>query len=193
MKNNGKSSNGHEHSGEEHPYIKVPLSTVYRLSKEAKVKRLNLGKDWKSSGEGEGYLDLTPAACEPHAASVSFAEKRRFPRIPCVIPSHFKIDIPKLKVYETMGTVRNLSRGGVLIQIREPQPEDQLIEVNDIILVHFDLDFLKMKISENEFEGRIVRVELKIKTELGVKFDGLDGETSQALADLVWRFDGGTF
>lgn len=166
-------------------YLKLPLSTVYKLSQEGVIRGTKLGKHWRYLRDDvERYLTGNRTAGNaPLVASA--VEKRRFPRINCSLPSRFEIDIPQIKHCEGTGIVRNLSRGGALIEINEVRLEGQFIKVDDPILIQFDSGLFKIKIGDTELQGRVVRLHENSKTKVGVEFKHLDTEMSQAIAALV--------
>lgn len=180
-------------------YLKLPLSTIYKLSQEATLRGTKLGKHWRylrndierylTANRGNGgvspgarLLGVNPAL--PEAPPI-VVEKRRFPRIDCSLPSRFEIDIPQIKHCEGTGIVRNLSRGGALIEINEVRLEGQFIRVDDPILIQLDSGLFKIKIGEMEVQGRVVRLHENSKTKVGVEFKHLDTEMNQAIAAFV--------
>lgn len=141
--------------------LRVPLSTLYRLTKKGQIKGFKVGKQWRYKKEdifvyfnaGVRFNDMA-------------VERRQYQRIKCRIPCNF-------------GIIRNISAGGVLVEA--PQEPVNLIHNEDPVQLQFTIHLN----DENMFvrsEARVVRI---ANNTLGIKFRDLSEEVRERVLDYV--------
>lgn len=154
--------------------LRVPLSTLYRLTKQGRIKGIKIGRQWRYKREdimryfnaGIGFDNIT-------------VEKRRYPRVNCRIKCGFKIFIPGEKDIQSQGIIRNISAGGVLVETGQKLPAD--IDIEDPVELQFTLELN----DENMFvqsQARVVRID---RGNLGIKFKALNDEVKNRVLDYV--------
>lgn len=141
--------------------LQIPLRTIQHLSKEGKIRAIKIGKKWKYRKEDiENYLHHgTDFSIEPVRKQNYFIERRNFTRINTDFDCQYSINLPRFKVINNKGIIKNLSASGVLVIC-----QDDGIEIEDPI----NLNFMDIKA-----EGRVVR---KDRDGFGIKFRNINEE-----------------
>jgi excisionase family DNA binding protein len=124
--------------------LRVPLSTLYRLTKQGIIKGIKIGKQWRYKREdilryfnaGVTFSDFT-------------IEKRQYPRVGCRIAC---------RLGDSTGVIRNISAGGALVELEKaPDPFSVGIRIDDPVELRFDLG-LDDKAVAMQPQARIVRI-----------------------------------
>lgn len=152
--------------------LRVPLSTLYRLTKQGRIKGIKIGRQWRYKREDViRYFN----------AGIGFerTERRRYPRINCHIVCQLKICIVDTKDIESAGLIKNISAGGALVETPE--------EIIRHICIEDPMD-LKFTLELND-ENMLVRSEARIvrqeNNNFGIKFRELKEEIKDRILDYV--------
>lgn len=95
-------------------YLKIPLSTVYSLTKRGIIHGVKFGKHWRYlEREIQEYL-LRASRFSSGPYPTAPAERRTHPRINCSIRAHLVPILYYNGDTEQGGAIRNLSAGGAL-------------------------------------------------------------------------------
>jgi len=117
--------------------LRVPLSTLYRLTKQGVIKGVKIGKQWRYKREdilryfnaGVSFSDFT-------------VERRQCPRLPCHIAC---------RLAGSEGIIRNISSGGALVELEKAPDPFFAAELR------FDLGF-DDKAVPMQSQARVVRI-----------------------------------
>lgn len=157
-------------------YLKLPLSTVYKLSQEGKLQGTKFGKHWRYlKSDIESYLTGLNAMDSYGAAH----DRRRFPRKICDVGAVFEVNVPDIKKCKGQGVIRNISVGGALLEIGTIRIEGQFILRGDPVVL--TLETIEDPTLDEELRGTIVRFEQGEHTCIWIQF----GEASFGAADRV--------
>lgn len=157
-------------------YLLVPVNTIYRLTKNNKIKAIKIGRQWRYPKAD--VEELLESGIHTDLVSIKGLrdadEKRMFPRINCNIHCEYKIDIFNAKhFYSVTGNIRNISGGGVLLC----DNEDSLIQidVDDPIELFFTIPSEEGGLSISA-QGRVVRKNgtKAIVHAIGIEFRNID-------------------
>lgn len=98
--------------------LRVPLSTLYYLTKIGAIKSLRIGKHiryrradieyYLENGFGRPSLQDTDRAKKP-------MERREYPRINCALDCRFKVALPEKELNISDGVIKNISAGGLFM------------------------------------------------------------------------------
>lgn len=163
-------------------YFIIPLNTIYRLSKNGKIKGIRIGKQWRYSREDIERLisgGISPRTL-PARRNLDFTERRQYPRINCNLNCRYKVYIPSLKEFQFItGNIRNISGGGVLLY---DNPKNLInISIDDPIAFEFELtsghDLQKINTI-----GRVVRTS---ENGVGIKFRNIDKNYQNEIINYV--------
>lgn len=161
-------------------YLCIPLSTIYRLTKQYKIKAFKIGGSWRYPREDieKYWLNNTNFSKEPGRKLDNLTGRRACPRINCSIPCYIHVDIPKKKNIIGHSTILNISEGGVFIEDVERKEELLNIRPDDPINIKFELD-------ENinlEANGRVLRTQDK---GIAVKFRNIPDNINNKIAKYI--------
>ena len=174
-------------------YLKIPLSSLYALTKKGRVCGIKIGKHWRYRGQdilkywqGDSVTDVIAAIAHrtnPH-------KDRIFQRINCEIPAGTKILLERKREIELKGKIQNLSEGGLLFLYGDPNPPAAEtpwgIEVGDPIKVSFDLgEDVHDDSAFMELQGRIVHKTEGERHALGIKFKSINEDDQRRIHDYV--------
>ena len=154
--------------------LRVPLSTLYRLTKSGKIKGFKIGKQWRY--KKEDVMRYFNAGIEFSANAI---ERRQYQRINCHIVCQFKICIPDTKDIESRGFIKNISAGGALVEA--PEEIIRHIYIEDPMDMRFTLELNDENMLVRS-EARIVRQE---NNNFGIKFRELKQEIKDRILDYV--------
>lgn len=165
-------------------YLNIPLKSVYYLTEKGKINGIKIGKHWRYHLEEiENYYvyGTNKKSLFPLQKSTAILERRYCPRINCNLRCQYKIDIPFLKEFSSVGDIRDISGNGIFLYCK-PDAISQL-EIDDPINLDFYLTLEKGEMIKMAASGRIVR---KVSDGAGVKFRTID----KGLKDLILKFVG---
>jgi len=135
-------------------YLRLPLSTLYRLTKKRILKGIKVGKQWRYSRKDiEKYLSgLKNPIYYDCQTDFDSTERRAFPRLNCNILCSYRVLIPAIKDIHSNGSIRNISGNGILLSTSG----DILSKINigDPVELKFTLDLQNNNIKT---DARIVR------------------------------------
>lgn len=157
-------------------YLRIPLSTVYELSRQKKIRAVKIGKHWR-------YLESDILAYLG-VAQTKFAaesEKRIHARINTQSPAVIKLLLPSKVELIVPARVQNLSAGGVLLKAKS-----EGLKVGDPVEIQFEHP------SDGNVEivcsGRIVHERKTVadeSSEIGVKFRNLNRKDEETIRTYV--------
>src|SRR3989338_3752469 len=150
-------------------FLKIPLSTVYGLTKKGKLKGVKVGKHWRYlQADVEGHLLGSGVTVRSRPTSgPGFVERRRNPRVPCEIPAVVTVTLPRRQDTKE-GVIHNISKSGTLLVLGECE---NWIRIG--VPVHINFKLPTGPSAGLELEGRVVRGEVRGDIQLGVEFRNL--------------------
>lgn len=166
-------------AGEISRYLRIPLNTIYRLTKRGIVKGVKVGKQWRyNKRDFEKYL-----SGETDSRSIPaerYKERRSYPRMNCNFKCISRIDIQGRKdIQPVSGTITNISSGGVFIRDNNTGE----INIGDPIDINFDLVSDIDKTTHNMYvKGRVVR---KTYSGIGIKFRQIKEDYKELINKFV--------
>lgn len=185
--------------------LRIPLPTIYRLTQQAKIRAVKIGKHWRYRKEDiERYLQFGtdfsrepsrrvydtlenaqgPASLKTFLNSEQLSpadkawplnERRAYPRINTNFKCNYSIDLPPFKIIRCSGIIKNLSAGGVFCIIQDKRIDE--IEIDDPV----DLNFI-IENTEINAKGKVVR---KTKDGLGIKFKNINKEMQNRITEYT--------
>lgn len=165
----------------------IPLNTIYRLSKNGKIRGIKIGKQWRYLKDDiERYLSTgTDFSLAPLRKSMEFSEKRQYPRMNCSSRCSYRITISSIKEFQSdTGSIRNISGGGVFLY---DKPENlSHISIMDPVELEFEIQG-KTGTKKIVTEGRAVREGEcgTVINGLGIKFRNIDKVNQEEIINYV--------
>lgn len=153
-------------------FLKLPLSTVYKLTQEGRLRGVKLGKHWRYLASDVRLQIAAPAPTASGLLAAEAAERRRHPRIDVRMPAQFRVEVPQVKQCTGKGAIANVSRGGLMLVIDELSVQGQLVRLDDPIQVELQA----APFGTTTLAGRIVRFAEGPQTTLGVELAPLPDE-----------------
>lgn len=106
-------------------FLKIPLSTLYSLTKRGKIRGAKIGKHWRYMKEDimdyllgpsrrQGRSGFQRPAKEVVPEQPKITERRLYPRVSCRLPARMRILMNESEETAGRGNIQNLSRGGGL-------------------------------------------------------------------------------
>lgn len=158
--------------------LRIPLNTIYRLTKRGNIKGVKVGKQWrydKCDFEKclKGEIDSRNIHLE------KFRERRAYPRMNCNFECKSKVNLQRQELPLSDGYITNISGNGAFLLNTSNLNQ---ISVEDPINVNFDLVSDVDGTAHNVCaKGRIVR---KTYNGVGLKFRQIDDKYK----NLITRF-----
>ena len=141
----------------------IPLSTLYRLSQQGRIKVVRIGGRWYYPETAvDNYLSCqyTPFHSRLNQDP---PERREYPRMNCYIECFLSVPLPNREIIPN-GIIKNMSGGGLLINT-----DDSNILLEDPLDIRFEIySNVKTIIS---VKARVIR---KNKDMIGIKFRKID-------------------
>lgn len=162
--------------------LRIPLNTIYRLTKQGVIKGVKIGKQWRyNKYDFEKYLADGMDSRNIHLEK--YQERRAYPRMNCNFICKSKINIQEMKDFcLSDGHITNISAGGVFLSIDSSCCRD-LLSIGDPIDIDFDLvSDLDGSIHNMHAKGRIVR---KAHNGVGIKFRHIDERGKELIVQYV--------
>lgn len=163
--------------------LRLPLSTLYRLCKAKKIKAVKIGRQWRFKKEDILlYFDKdVDTSMARYKSDEKIGDRRQYPRINCHVNCGFKIIINHTKNIQSSGIIKNISAGGVLLEV----PEENLanIKIEDPIDLNFNMELNDENMLIRS-SGRIVRTNAN---NFGIKFRTLPYDTKSRIIDYVGK------
>lgn len=156
-------------------YLKLPLSTLYGLTKQGKIKGTKVGKHWR-------YLksDIEAVLIGASPGSVASAERRKTERVNCELRAEIRVTLDRKDQTTHDGVIHNLSAGGIFFMPREHKALLNYA-AGDPVLVSFELPA-----SSNgtiQIHGRVTRC--LSENSVGIKFKDVRDKELEALKHYV--------
>ncbi|OGW80564.1 MAG: hypothetical protein A3G33_09280 [Omnitrophica bacterium RIFCSPLOWO2_12_FULL_44_17] len=189
-------------------YLKIPLSTLYGLSKAGKIRAVKVGKHWRYLAEdiekylhGEPEKGTAPFLKETKGA-VPFSiipgthyliqkknklsnvspDARQFPRINCEIPASMTVLLQRKDEPSRQGIIFNISEGGALF-VNETQ--DAVFQAGDPVRLSFDMEEAIGAPQKIVVIGRIVHFQNGTDSKFGIRFRNLSLEERRMIREYV--------
>jgi excisionase family DNA binding protein len=167
-------------AGEVSECLRLPLSTLYRLTKNGILKGIKVGKQWRySRTDIEKYLASfkNPRHYYNWKADSDINERRAHPRLNCHIECRFSLNLPPNKNFTSDSLIKNISGNGLLLY----PLSDFLskIDIGDPVELEFKLNLENNNIRT---DGRIVR---KAVDGFGIKFRNMNKECQDSIIHFV--------
>lgn len=162
--------------------LRIPLNTIYRLTKQGVINGVKVGKQWRyNKHDLEKYLAGEVDSRNAHLER--FKERRAYPRINCNFKCKSEVNIEGIKdFWITDSYIANISAGGVFMHFCDKNNMN-LINLGDPIDVNFDLaSDLDGTVNNIHAKGRIVR---KAYEGVGIKFRHIDDRHKNVIVDYV--------
>jgi excisionase family DNA binding protein len=157
--------------------LKIPVSTLYELTRKGKIRGVKVGRRWRYlQGDVLAYFHGTTHA--PHANVVS-TERRQHSRIKCELTASLSGALSTTKSIVISGMVRNLSESGAYFSSLSCNG----LEDGDPIEIAFSVKVvmgLELKV-----QGRIVHTCLNKQKGIGIKFRNQSEHAKGALRYYV--------
>ena len=160
-------------------YLKIPASSLWRLTKLGKIRGVRVGKHWRYL-EGD-ILDLLHGRCNSSDHPGSISERRRSTRINCAILSEVRAILADQEPLSLSGTIRNLSAEGALVALENGGGRH--FEIGDPLEILFEVS--EISPPRMEFKARVVNLSVNPKMRLHIKFRLMTAEQRKALQDYV--------
>lgn len=133
-------------------FLKIPLSTLYGLTKAGKIKGVKVGKHWRYL-ESEVYDYVARPSVRLRPFVHLSVDQRHSPRINCELRATTEILLSRKTCPTVNGTILNLSKGGALFSIEE---NANSFQIGDPVRIAFGLSGpLQQSIKA---DGRIVHI-----------------------------------
>ena len=147
--------------------LKIPVSSLYELTKKGKIKGVKFGKHWR-------YLerDITDYF-SGHSRPALPPERRLHPRINCEVSVRLSAVLKREKNSDLTATLQNLSLKG--LHLADSACLD--LQIGDPVKVIFEIDS-----SALEIEGRVVHC---VGRGAGIKFRKITSGAEGVLRDYV--------
>ena len=149
-------------------YLRIPLSSLWSLTKKGKIRGVKVGKHWR-------YLDSD-------IQTFIRGERRQHARINCEIPAKLTVLLSQKSPFEKQGLIRNLSQGGVFFDYQNGE-KVTVPEVGDPVKIVFGMP--EMGSSLLELKGRIVHHTSGSQSMVGIKFRDLSSNDQRTIHDYV--------
>lgn len=165
-------------------YLKIPLSTLYGLSKRGVISARKVGKHWRyRAGDVRNYLEGSQKSAAPETVSGS-GERRQNERLNCEIPVLLQTVLKRRGQSIHRGTIYNLSAGGLLFVNEYGLMKDaERIQVGDPLKIAFSLP--EGPAYPVEAEGRVVHRRVNGSVYLGIKFKNLNAGDHELIEKFV--------
>ena len=161
-------------------YLRIPVSTIYDLTRKGKLRGGKFGKHWRFLKEDiVSYLHGDPGISR---VCVQSEEHRQYPRINTKIPSTVVAGLAE-KNASFSGTIHNLSVTGAYFVMKTAAGFPRTLEAGDPVEILFEVPgAVPHRI---EAEGRIVHQKKNGTLGNGIKFKHLSAEAMEVLQDYV--------
>lgn len=156
--------------------LRIPLSSLYYLTKIGAIKSLRIGKHIRyRRTDIEYYLEngFGRPSLQDVDRTPSQAERRGYPRINCALNCRFKVALPDKELLLSDGVIKNISAGGLFMHasgacgIRNDDPvEIEFVLVKEGITV----------------SGRVIRI---LDNRVAVKFRNIAEENKEKIIRYV--------
>lgn len=166
-------------------YLSLPISTVYDLTKNGRIKATRAGKKIRYKEDDiEYYLQYGIPASSRYPLYESgeslnnpTGKKRLYPRINCSLSCIINVHIPDEKRLSFTSRILNISIGGIFIENHTQDNLFNQIKNDDPIKLFFDLE------GNNNLgaNGRVLRISDK---GMAVKFRNLYQNTKELIEEL---------
>lgn len=165
-------------------YLRLPLSTVWNLTKTGKIRGFKVGKHWRYlESDILSFFNLP----HPRTHSVEFHEERRSSaRLHCSLPAEVRSMLLATGPIGETGRLDNLSEQGahfVFSQGRQTKIDAGLLEPGNP--VSLELSFPELNDRQMVLQGRIVHITSNGHPAIGIKFRLIHPEDQKGIKAYV--------
>lgn len=169
--------------------LRISLSTVHHLTRTGQIRAVKVGKQWRYVEEDvEHYLwggfDYRKQIQERRKS-----DRRVYPRISCFIQGVADISTPNTtsKKWEGNGTAVNISEGGMLFEIAESEPAENVKATlsDQVSICLYFPSSVSQKIDGIDLEGKIARFDNNSHLRFGIFFDELSLEANRIIQHYI--------
>ena len=174
-------------------YLKIPLSTLYGLTKRKKIRGAKIGKHWRFfRREVENYLKHSEDQPLVPPPDLKDSDRRETSRINCELPAHLNICLPRKNERSGEGCIHNLGEHGALLVIRRNGnhgnengngEEKTDLVINDPVEMVFIVPGASPHIMR--VEGRIIHRLHANRLAFGIKFKGLSRKDKKIIENYI--------
>ena len=172
-------------------YLRIPLSSLWNLTKKGKIRGVKVGKHWRYlESDIEVFLQANASCSGGENGALKISERRRHPRLNCDLPTELTILLLEKLRFKKAGMIRNLGEGGALFICKRG---DEVLDPERMWLCELatgDPVKIIFQIPENgseqlELKGRIVHQNLNSESVVGIKFRDIPENNLKAIRDYV--------
>jgi len=169
-------------------FLRIPLSSLWRLTKKGTIPGFKVGKHWRylESDISEFFISAKQQAGLPAPRR----ERRAGPRIDCEITVILGSLLTEKAFPPQTGTFANIGRNGALFVFKESGEyqtdatrRNSDIEINDPVKVVFKLP--NMDSRPVETEGQVIHYWVNGVMKIGIKFGNIKSMDKKAIEDYV--------
>ncbi|MCM8774869.1 MAG: helix-turn-helix domain-containing protein [Candidatus Omnitrophica bacterium] len=160
-------------------YLRIPLSTLYGLSKGGKIRGIKIGKHWRYLEEDIyayfhgarhiAHVEPSPQIRPGPEYPQPFQERRSHARLNCEIPARIRVLLAKRGEQEIDGTIHNLCANGAFFGNGS---DHRLFEVGDPVKIAFEIPE-SGSVRRIEADGRVIH-ERESGRFIGLKFRNMN-------------------
>lgn len=163
-------------------YLSLPLSTIYDLIREKKIKSTKIGGRIRCLAKDiENYDNFGTDSASNQTRTKNYQNNRRkFPRINSDFDCNYSIDLQRFKDTIVKGIILNLSPEGVFVQRGDCEASG--INVDDPIVLRFSLNHKYETCREINVNGRVLR---KHANGFAVKFRQIDKKLKDTIKEYI--------
>lgn len=159
-------------------YLKIPLSTLYLLSKTGRIKAVKIGKHWRYLAQDVHDYFRKSSLVELS----SNHDRRTYSRINTDIPASLTLSLHRNAPETEKGTIDNLSEGGVLFRCAAKHLS---IKTDDPVEIHFEIEDKNTGFRTLQLFGRVVHQAKNTDSQFGIKFRPLASEDEGVIREYV--------
>jgi len=172
-------------------YLKIPVSTLWKLTRKGKLRGTKVGKHWRYREEDvQAFLtEKQPGPKPPQPDS----EKRQTPRLNCEIPAEVSATLSHQCFDSKTAMISNISAGGAFVVVAASDrlspafdrviPAKAGIYTGDPVKLVFNIP--EVRSGQMELDGRVVRVSANGKIKMGIKFRAMSEAQKKVIQHYV--------
>jgi len=166
-------------------YLRIPVSSLWHLTKTGKIRGFKVGKHWRYREEDIlAFFDNSIKLEQSFERQEASSERRSHPRLNCQLSA--SIRVPEKLFLPQAVSISNLSQTGLLIVFTNHKNSTGSVSfcrVGDPIEVRFSLSQQDSKLMN--LSGRVIHQSVNGKLRLGIKFRQMQQEYEKVIKDYV--------
>lgn len=166
-------------------YLKIPISTLYDLTRKGKLRGVKVGRQWRYlERDIVNFLHGIPQS----SGNPAISDRRQNPRTRTNVPAKIASLFMETGNSPEEGILRNLSEGGALFEDHNGQDaqgknhNNHEFEVGDPVRLTFEIPGNGSVLT---IEGRVVHQSANSPIKLGIKFRKVPEDKQRILRDYV--------